>query len=152
MEEFEMAKVAFSKLGLKVNSDVKTIEFNGQNIEIKQYLSVDEKLELIADVINFSADENNFANPVKVKVYTAINIIEFYTNITFTDKQKENVAKLYDLLISTSFYDMIMQNIPETEIRYLVNAIEITIDAVYPIVDFVGTSPICAPLNQRDSV
>jgi hypothetical protein len=30
-----MAKLAFSKLGLKVNSEVKAIEFNGNSIEIK---------------------------------------------------------------------------------------------------------------------
>ena len=47
-----MAKVAFSKLGLKVNQDIKTIEFNGQNIEVKQYLPIQDKLRLISNIIN----------------------------------------------------------------------------------------------------
>ena len=47
MEEFEMAKVAFSKLGLKINNDVKTVVFNEQTIEVKQYLPIEEKLNLI---------------------------------------------------------------------------------------------------------
>ena len=43
-----MAKLAFSKLSLKVNNDVKTINFNEQTIEVKQYLPVNDKLELIS--------------------------------------------------------------------------------------------------------
>ena len=89
-----MAKLAFTKLGLKTNTDIETLEFNEQTIEIKQYLPVNDKLTLISEVINNSADENNFANPVKVEVYVTIAIIEAYTNITFTDKQKEDIPKL----------------------------------------------------------
>ena len=85
-----MAKLAFTKLGLKVNDEIKTIEFNEQAVEVKQYLPVNEKLEVIAEVLNNSADDNNFANPVKVDVYTAIAVLEAYTNISFTEKQKEN--------------------------------------------------------------
>ena len=88
-----MAKLTFTKLGLKTNSDVETLEFNEQIIEVKQYLPVNDKLTLISEVINNSADENNFANPVKVEVYTTIAIVETYTNITFTDKQKEDVIE-----------------------------------------------------------
>jgi hypothetical protein len=39
-----MAKVAFNKLGLKMNQETKNIVFNGQSIEIKQYLPINEKL------------------------------------------------------------------------------------------------------------
>ena len=33
-----MAKVSFNKLGLKVNSQVETVDFNGETIEVKQYI------------------------------------------------------------------------------------------------------------------
>ena len=65
-----MAKVSFTKLGLKLNSEVKTIQFNGQDIEIKQYLPVNDKLELISNVINLAHDENNFSKN-KVQVINA---------------------------------------------------------------------------------
>ena len=42
-----MAKVSLTKLGLKVNQDFEMIKFNEQNIEVKQYLPVNEKLELM---------------------------------------------------------------------------------------------------------
>lgn len=126
-----MAKLAFTKLGLKVNDEIKTVEFNEQAIEVKQYLPVNEKLEVIAEVLNNSADDNNFANPVKVDVYTAIAVLEAYTNISFTEKQKENVTKLYDTVISTSFYNKVIEAIPYDEINSLIVAISDTIDAFY---------------------
>lgn len=126
-----MAKVAFSKLGLKINNDVKTVVFNEQTIEVKQYLPIEEKLNLITSVINYSADENNFANPIKVDVYTALEIIESYTNITFTDKQKENAPKLYDMIICTGLYKTVVQTIPTNELDDLINAISHTIEAIY---------------------
>jgi hypothetical protein len=81
-----MAKVSLTKLGLKVNQDIKNIEFNEQIIEVKQYLPVNDKLELISNVINSAHDENNFSNPVKVSVFTTLEIMYAYTNINFTDK------------------------------------------------------------------
>ena len=72
-----MAKIAFTKLGLKTNQEIKTIQFNGQDIEVKQYLPVNEKLELISHVINSSVGENsNFANPIKADIFTALQIID----------------------------------------------------------------------------
>ena len=47
-----MAKIALTKLGLKPNVETKTIEWNGQNIEIKQYLNLEEKLNLISLIIS----------------------------------------------------------------------------------------------------
>ena len=126
-----MAKVAFSKLGLKVNDEIKTVKFNEQVIEVKQYLPVNEQLEVIAEVLNNSADDNNFANPVKVDVYTAIAVLEAYTNISFTEKQKENVTKLYDTVVSTGFYNKVIDAIPYEEINSLIIAISDTIDAFY---------------------
>ena len=126
-----MAKLAFTKLGLKVNDEIKTVEFNEQAVEVKQYLPVNEKLEVIADVLNNSADDNNFANPVKVDVYTAIAVLQAYTNISFTEKQKENVTKLYDIVVSTGFYNRVIEAIPHEEINSLNIAINDTIDAFY---------------------
>ena len=97
-----MAKVSFSKLGLTKNQEVKILNWNEQNIEVRQYLPISEKLELISNVINFAHDGNaNFANPVQVEVFTGLELLYAYTNISFTDKQKEDPAKLFDLVKSS---------------------------------------------------
>ena len=126
-----MAKVSFTKLGLKVNQDIKTIEFNGQSIEVKQYLPVNNKLELISNVINLAHDENNFANPVKISVFTTLEIIYAYTNINFTDKQKEDPTKLYDMLISSGLVTAVVNVIPETEYHEIMRGVSDSIDAIY---------------------
>jgi len=126
-----MAKVSLTKLGLKVNQDVKIVDFNEQDIEVKQYLPVNEKLELISNVINLSHDDNNFANPVKVSIFTTLEIMYAYTNINFTDKQKEDPTKLYDMLISSGLVKKVVSMIPEEEYHEVLCGVSDSIDAVY---------------------
>ena len=76
-----MAKLAFSKLGLKLNNQVTNIYYNEQEIEVKQYISVNDKLKLISDIINKTIDEHSFCNPVQVKVFIALGIIEFIWSV-----------------------------------------------------------------------
>ena len=126
-----MAKVTFTKLALKKKEEVKNIKINDIDIEVKQYLPVNDKLDLIARVINGAHDQNNFPNPIKIEVIGAIEIIMAYTNITFTDKQKEDISKLYDILDSNGIINQIVSVIPEDEYHFLINGINDTIDAVY---------------------
>ncbi len=126
-----MAKVSFTKLGLVKNQEVKNVEWGEYMIEVKQYLPINEKLNLISNVINFAHDENNYSNPVKVDVYTALEIMYAYTNINFTDKQKEDVTKLYDLIVSSGLYAKVLEAIPSNEHCNLLNAIKKSIDAIY---------------------
>ena len=126
-----MAKVSLTKLGLKVNQDIKTINFNEQIIEVKQYLPINEKLELISNVINMSHDSNNFANPVKVNVFTTLEILYAYTNINFTDKQKEDAAKLYDIVVSSGLVEKVLKVIPEEEYISILDGVAESIEAIY---------------------
>lgn len=126
-----MAKLAFSKLGLKANNEIVNIYFNDQVIEVKQYISVNDKLKLISEVINNTIDEHNFCNPVKVKVYLALGILDYYTNINFTEKQKEDPVKLYDCFQSSKLLNQICDVIPEEEFNDLIEGTWDSINAIY---------------------
>lgn len=126
-----MAKVSFTKLGLKINQDIVCLDFNEQSIEIKQYLPVNDKLELISNVINAAHEENNFANPVKISVFTTLEIMYAYTNINFTDKQKEDPTKLYDMLISSGLVAEVISMIPEAEYQEILRGVADSVTAVY---------------------
>lgn len=126
-----MAKVSLTKLGLKVNQNVKNIEFNEQIIEVKQYLPINEKLELISSVINSAADENNFSNPVKENLFLTLEILYHYTNINFTDKQKEDPVKLYDLVVSSGLVNKVTDLIPEEELDEVINGVAQSVKAIY---------------------
>lgn len=126
-----MAKIAFTKLGLKKDDSIKELEWNGQKIEIKQFLSTGDKLDLISKVVNLSTDENAFYNPCKVEIFETIEIIIAYSNINITDKQYEDILKLYDLFISSGFKDAIYEIIPKEEIDYIDKSIFATITEIY---------------------
>lgn len=116
-----MAKVSFSKLNLKVNTEVKSITWNDQVIEVKQYLPHNDKLKLISDVMNKSADDNLFMNSAKVDLFLSLGVLEYYTNISFTDKQREDFLKTYDSVESSGFMDAVYDAIPEEELEALIN-------------------------------
>ena len=126
-----MAKIGFTKLSLKRKNEVKTITINNNQIEIKQYLPVNEKLDLIARVINGAHDQNNFPNPIKIEVIGTLEMIMAYTNISYTEKQKEDIPKLYDLLEENGVIKDIISQIPEDEYNFIIDGINKTVDAVY---------------------
>lgn len=126
-----MAKIGFTKLSLKRKNEVKIITINNNQIEIKQYLPVNDKLDLIARVINGAHDQNNFPNPIKIEVIGTLEMIMAYTNISFTEKQKEDIPKLYDLLEENGVIKDIISQIPEDEYNFIIDGINKTVDAVY---------------------
>lgn len=128
-----MAKVSFSKLGLTKNTAIKNIEFNGQNIEVKQYLPIDDKADLTTLVLNtvLANQDNRFANPMQIRLSTVLGIIEKYTNINFTDKQKEDPSKLYDLIVSSGLWDLILGAMDEGEYDEMLVNIDKAIASYY---------------------
>lgn len=126
-----MAKVAFTKLGLKKVNEVKKITINNIEVEVKQYLSIDDKIKIITNVLENSADDNNFSNPVKIDVYTCLEIIYAYTNMTFTEKQKEDPTKLFDLLEENNIINAVINAMDEIEYKTLFDWIQNTITAYY---------------------
>lgn len=127
-----MAKVAFSKLKCKIEDSIITIKFREEEIEIKQYLPIQEKLKLIGEVISFAHEEaENYSNPVKLKVYTDLQILFNYTNISFTEKQKEDIPKLYDLVYSSGLLEEVLSNIPADESETIYEGVLDSTSAIY---------------------
>ena len=126
-----MAKLPFTKLSLKNDNQAINILHNEQNIEVKQYLPITTKMDMVTEIINNSIDENNFFNPIKLSLYTELGIIENYTNINFTDKQKEDIFKLYDLLKGNKIIEKVINVIPEAEYKNLIDTINKSIESIY---------------------
>lgn len=122
-----MAKVAFSKLN-KVKSIPDSSITIGENvIEVKQYLGLVDKIDLMTRVAEQAGDEMGFFNIVKIKTFYIIEMIKAYTNITFTDKQMEDIGKLYDAIVMNKIWEQVSEGIPEEERVYIwENTLEIT--------------------------
>ena len=126
-----MAKVSLNKLNCKIDNTITTILFNNQPIEVKKYLPVNEKLDLISWVISQSADELKFYNVGKLMVFRDIAVVQHYTNIDFTDKQLEDMAKLYDIIMSSGLLDEILSAIPDEEYNWICDVLDDTVNSIY---------------------
>lgn len=126
-----MAKPTFAKFGLKIDQSIKKVVFNEQEFEVKQYLPLEDKLELISEIVNQSIDDNNFVNPARIELFTVIEIVKNYTNIVFTEKQLENPLKLYDLIVSSGLGKIIRENMCSDEFDFITVTVDATIAEIY---------------------
>ena len=122
-----MAKITYASLKLKTNTDITTVDYNGTKIEIQKYLPVAEKYDLISVTLQ-KALEDAVYNPLKVDMFFHLHLVYMYTNITFTDKQREDETKLYDTLYSNGLIDFVLENIDELEYETLSTYLQDTID------------------------
>lgn len=118
-----MAKTTYASMKLKVNTRPKTIEYEGHNIEVLQYLPIEDKYDLVMITLQ-KCYEDGIYNPVKRDMYFNLYLVYMYSDITFTEKQKEDETKLYDTLESNGLINAILAKIPESEYNLLFGYIE----------------------------
>ena len=107
----------FSDLYMQIPEDSVYIGWGEYNIAIKMYLPVNDKLELISWIINQSADELKFYNVGKLEIYKTIGLIKYYTDIKFSEKDLENIPHLYDLVVSSGFFNEFIEEFSESELE-----------------------------------
>lgn len=125
-----MAKLAFSKLNKIKSIPDKIIPTENGDLVVKQYLPLENKIDLIETVLDFSGSDEGFFNVVKLEAYFRIEMIKAYTNITFTEKQLEDTQKLYDMIVINGIWTIVESNIPEEEKDYIWDAIIEMADAI----------------------
>ena len=116
-------KVSYANMKLKVNAQVKTFKFGGQDIEVLQYLPARDKYDLLMITLQKSI-QNGAYNDFKLNLYFELNLVYMYTNISFTEKQREDEFKLYDTLKSNGFFELFLQTINEDEYNELFAQLE----------------------------
>lgn len=119
-----MAKVSYANMKLKINEEVEKINFNGNEIEVLQYLPIEDKYSLISITLQKSLEDGLVYNSILMDMYFHLYLVYLYTNITFTEKQKEDEFKLYDILKSNGLMDEIIHKIPEVEYNTLYTYLE----------------------------
>lgn len=125
------AKPTYAKLKLTSEVAPKEFTWGDQVIEVKQYISIQDKLQLVSEVINAAADENRFANWGKLNMYLDLKILEYYTNLSITDKQKENAIKMYDEIVASGFKEQLQENMDEFELNKIYSLLHSTVEDIY---------------------
>ena len=127
-----MAKLSFTKLNAKLNTATDTINFNNSVIEIKQYLPISKKMEIVNKIVNECVENNsNYYNSGIVEAKQIMAIIENYTNLTFTEKQKEDLDKLYDIVVSSGLAQQVILSIPDSELNAIEELLKKSLENIY---------------------
>ena len=113
-ETDKLKKVAFSTLKLKVPKEYRNFTFLDRTIQVISYLPVNEKRDIIETAYQKAANGLNF-NPILFSVYFLLNIIYSYTNLTFTDNQRENELELFDMIVTSGLLDEVIGRISDSE-------------------------------------
>lgn len=90
--------------------DIDVINFHGLEIEVKQYLPIEDKIILATTIYKSSTNDEDgllAVNENTRDVLTTYLITQYYTNLTLPQDYLEG----YDILISTGLYDAIKENI-----------------------------------------
>ena len=118
-----MSKVSYANLKLKTDASVNTFDFEGQTIEVLKYLPASDKYDLLMITLQKSK-ENGIYNPFKLDMFFHLHLVYMYTNLSFTDKQREDELKIYDCLKSNGFIDKLLDIIDEDEYNELLGWLE----------------------------
>ena len=116
-------KVSYANLKLKPISTTSSFEFGGQEIEVLNYLPIEDKYDLVMITLQ-KAEQDGVYNPLLLDLYFHLHLVYMYTNLSFTDKQKENEPKIYDTLTSNGFFDKFFEVLDEVEYDELMSYIE----------------------------
>jgi hypothetical protein len=115
-----MAKVALSKLKLEKEIEPKKIIINDIEIEVYQYLDTAVKTMIVQSAA-WGSLAKNIVDEILLDAYLHVLILEYYTNITLTDKHRENLLSTFDLLQSNGIFEQIVAAMPDGEYDYLFN-------------------------------
>lgn len=122
-----MGKVSYANLKLKTKTEVSVFNFCDQEIEVLNYLPINDKYDLVMITLQ-KAEEDGIYNPLLLDMYFHLHLVYMYTNLSFTDKQKENEQKIYDALMSNGFFDEFYGAFNEEEYDELMGYIEDLMD------------------------
>ena len=111
-------KPTFNTLGIKLKKETETVKFNDKEIKVLQYLPISDKIDLIQTALQKS-EENGIYNDMLLEVYFNLNIIYLYTDILFTEKQKEDELAIYDAFQTSGLLNQIIAAMDEKEYNTL---------------------------------
>lgn len=104
-----MNKVVLKDLEkVKITEEVEVTLLN-EKILIKNYLPMEQKLNLIESVMQNSI-EFNFVNPMKVETYFNVYMVLKYTNIDFSEYLSD-IPNLYDLIERTGILQTVIDTV-----------------------------------------
>lgn len=146
------SKVSFSTLKLKVDDGVNTFNFAEKEIEVRKYLPIEEKRDLVDVAIQKSVKmESGRIDEVELEKNFNLNIVYLYTNLNFTEKQREDEGKIYDQLRCSGLLDEVVAHMDQDEYREVLDYLTLTKESYtkYSESLMAGVATVLEQLPQR---
>lgn len=105
----------FKDFNLNINTNITTININDIVINIKEYLSIADRYDLVSIVLQNSFEDGIY-NPVKMDMYYKLYTIYMYTDIEFDVEDRADEVALFDLLESNGIIKAVFEAIDDEEI------------------------------------
>ena len=115
----------FSEINV-TTSESKTLLYDGKNIEVKQYLPLVDKMNILEMVIQ-TADAGTILNTLVLDAVFEVYLLFKYTDIEFTEEEKKDILNIYDTLENTGLIEEVIKTIPESEYKLLRDNLELMI-------------------------
>lgn len=117
--------INFKDLNLATEIKTTTIKIDDTtNLEVRDYLPMNEKIELISNVVDYALDENTGRfSPVRTALYFDLALVHHYAGINFDG---EDMIAAYDVLETTGLLDKIVSAIPQDEYNFMKDLVDET--------------------------
>ena len=113
----------YKDLKLKRNDDLISFTQGNNKFNIKKYLPIEDKYDIVMITIQKSAEDGIY-NPIKLDMFFHLNLVYMYTDLEFSDEDRANESKLYDEMKSTGFLAEFLKRIDEDEYKEMLSNIE----------------------------
>jgi hypothetical protein len=115
--------VLYKDLNLKTDDSVKLVDINGIQVEVKQYLPVDVKANII-ELATTGSVINGCVSETLMDAYLHTFIVENYTNIKFDEEDIADIFRIFDELNSTGILESIIRAIKPSEYDFIFSVAE----------------------------
>ncbi len=113
----------YKDLNLKINKNINIAKIGDLEIEVLQYLPIEDKIDLIQIALQKS-EENGIYNEMKLDMYFNLYLVYMYSNLEFTDEEKANEFDLYNELWSNNVIIAIIGAMEDSEYNSLLDYLE----------------------------
>lgn len=120
----------YKDLNLSINQDVFKLDTDQNDykivtetgdIFIKKYLPINDKKDLVEITLQKAEQADGTYNEILIDMYFNLHLVYLYTDIVFTNEDREDEMKLYDELESSGMLERILDKIPDEEYNTLMD-------------------------------
>ena len=120
-----MGLIKYKDIDLKqsINKELVTFDFNGSEIGVVPYLTINDKYDLVMITLQKSLEQGVY-NRVKLSMYFDLHLVYMYTNIEFDAEDRLHEDELYDNMTRSGLIDAVKVHISSSDIIELWGYIE----------------------------